>query len=208
MQYLKRGHLVEVDRSHLVMGFRGETATKVQAIFKKSLGGVLFIDEAYSLNRGINDPFGAEAVDTLIKLMEDFRDEVVVIIAGYRQPLEEFLATNPGLSSRFANRVHFSDYSEDELIEIARGEYSRRGYTISDETMAQLREVLMQESVQANFGNARAVINRVEGSIRSHAIRTAQLSAPSVEQLSTIVERDIVARDNDKATDTNEGYTT
>ncbi len=192
MQYLKRGHLVEVDRSQLVAGYRGQTAIRVQEVFKQSLGGVLFIDEAYSLARGEEDSFGLEAVDTLIKLMEDFRNEVVVIIAGYQQPLEKFLVTNPGLSSRFANHIFFPDYSGDELVEIAQREYDRRGYSPTPKAINRLRVSLVQESNQANFGNARAVINRVEQSIREHALRTATISTPTVEQLSTITESDIV----------------
>lgn len=193
MNFLKRGHLVEVDRSRLVSGYRGQTAANVRALFEEALGGVLFIDEAYALYQGPEDALGLEAIDTLMKLMEDFRSEVVVILAGYEEPMRQLLTANPGLVSRFSEQIHFPDYVPDELRQIADVEYARRGYQADSQAFQQLQSVI-ERTLGAGgeyFGNARAVVNWVEKTIRRQAIRLADLPDVSVEQMRTITAEDI-----------------
>ena len=115
---LSRGHLVEVDRSGLVAGYVGQTAAKTSKVIEKALGGVLFIDEAYALNGKSENDFGQEAIDTLLKAMEDHRDDLVIIVAGYDGLMETFVHSNPGLESRFNRYLHFDDYSVEELVRI------------------------------------------------------------------------------------------
>ena len=120
MGVLKSGEVIEVDRSGLIGQYAGETTKKVTEVFQSALGGVLFIDEAYALMSSENDPLGKEAVDTLVKLIEDFREDIVVIIAGYNKEMKEFLNTNTGLKSRFPLSIDFKDYEIDELVQIAK----------------------------------------------------------------------------------------
>lgn len=132
---------MEVDRSGLVAGYIGQTALKVTEVVEKSLGGILFIDEAYSLtvNKSDND-FGFEAVDTLLKAMEDHRDDFIVIVAGYPEPMDEFLNSNPGLRSRFNKHINFSDYTSEELVSIFEGMCRHAGYSVSEDCTTYVRD--------------------------------------------------------------------
>ena len=172
---LSKGQLVEVDRGDLVAGYVGQTAIKTKDCIKKAMGGVLFIDEAYALtNRGEND-YGAEAVDTLLKAMEDHRDDLIVIVAGYIEPMQKFLHSNPGLESRFNRFIDFPDYTLDELMGIFDMRMNKAGYTMDDETRAALRQLIDIERIDVKgFGNARGVRNLFETIIARQADRLGE----------------------------------
>lgn len=169
---LSKGQLVEVDRSGLVAGYVGQTAIKTGEVIQKALGGVLFIDEAYALtNRGGND-YGQEAVDTLLKAMEDHRDDLVVIVAGYIELMEAFVHSNPGLESRFNRFLHFPDYSIDEMMGIFDLRCKQNGYTLAEDARPILRELLKLFSLDVKgFGNARGVRNLFERAVTAQANR-------------------------------------
>ncbi|NLL49313.1 MAG: AAA family ATPase [Firmicutes bacterium] len=173
---LEKGHTVEVERADLVAQYIGQTAQKTREVIKQAAGGLLFIDEAYSLARGGGRDFGKEAIDTLVKAMEDQRDSLVVILAGYPGPMEQFLATNPGLRSRFPVTIHFPDYSDIELYKIALGMLKKREYTLTAHAEQELiREIRrLRSGDPATFGNARAVRNLVEQLMRRQAVRLAR----------------------------------
>ena len=173
---LRTGQLVEVDRSGLVRGYIGQTATQTAEVIAKAMGGVLFIDEAYSLtvSKGQGD-FGQEAVDTLLKAMEDNRDDLVVIVAGYTELMEQFLDSNPGLRSRFGTRILFEDYTADELMGILLMNLKKQEYRLTAEAEVKAREIITArvENKPENFANARDVRNFMEKAIANHATRVA-----------------------------------
>ena len=172
---LSKGHLVEVDRSGLVAGYVGQTAIKTAEVIEKALGGVLFIDEAYALtNRGGTD-YGQEAVDTLLKAMEDHREDLVVIVAGYTELMQEFVHSNPGLESRFNRFMHFPDYTEEELLGIFEMRCNKSGYSLDETAREALKEILARESKNVeSFGNARGVRNLFERAIAAQADRLSR----------------------------------
>ncbi len=178
---LPRGQLVEVDRSGLVAGYVGQTALKTQEVIQSALGGVLFIDEAYALVGGEND-FGREAIDTLLKAMEDHRDELVVIAAGYTAPMERFLRSNPGLQSRFNKYFYFDDYDGAQLLEIFEGMCRKNGYVLTEaaHTAAETFFQRLYAARDDNFGNARDVRNLFEDMVVRQADRLAAASADDV----------------------------
>ena len=185
---LSQGQLIEVDRSELVAGFLGQTAMKTSEVVKSAEGGVLFIDEAYSLS---GDQYGTEAIDTLVKEMEDKRDDLVVIVAGYPLPMEVFIAQNPGLESRFRTTIDFVDYNDDELASIFQVMALAAEYDVDDAVVSRLREILGTVRRGSTFGNARYVRNLLEAAIGRHAWRLRDIEAPSLEQLRTIVADDL-----------------
>ena len=191
---LKSGHLVEVDRSGLVAEYVGQTAVKTNKTIDKALDGVLFIDEAYTLAQGNNEDYGREAIATLLKRMEDDRDRLVVILAGYTNEIESFINSNPGLRSRFNRYIHFEDYTTEELFEIFILQLKKNEYTLSDDAEQYLKEKL--EAVVANkprdFGNARYVRNLFEKSIEKQANRLASLTEITKQDLSLIKKEDII----------------
>ena len=172
---LSKGQLVEVDRGDLVAGYVGQTAIKTKDCINKAMGGVLFIDEAYSLtNRGEND-YGAEAVDTLLKAMEDHRDDLIVIVAGYIEPMQKFLHSNPGLESRFNRFIDFPDYTLDELMGIFDLRMNKAGYTMGEEARCALRQYIDIARLDVKgFGNARGVRNLFETTIARQADRLGE----------------------------------
>ncbi len=186
---VEKGHLVEVDRAGLVGQYVGHTAAKTNRAIKRSLDGVLFIDEAYGLTpsgpASIAD-FGHEAVETLIKRMEDHRDRLVVIVAGYPRLMEEFLTSNPGLRSRFAREIVFPDYTTDELIGILKNLASTSDYAIDPKAEKAVAKIFMKEHRSESFGNARFARNLFEQAIATQAVR---LNARGGE-----LDRDDVAR--------------
>ncbi|MGW2376737.1 right-handed parallel beta-helix repeat-containing protein [Kitasatospora sp. NPDC001683] len=189
---LQRGHLVEVARVDLVGEHIGSTAIRTAAAFDRARGGVLFIDEAYALapEDGARD-FGREAIDTLVKLMEDHRDEVVVIVAGYTAEMERFLSANPGVSSRFSRTITFPDYTADELLEIARAQCAEHEYALSDATEDALLEHFARLERGPNFGNGRTARQVFETMVERHAVRVAALADPSTEELQLLVPADL-----------------
>jgi len=167
---LSKGHLVEVDRSGLVAGYVGQTAIKTGEAIQKAVGGVLFIDEAYALtNRGGND-YGQEAVDTLLKAMEDHRDDLIVIVAGYTELMEEFVHSNPGLESRFNRFLNFPDYTVQEMMDIFDMRCRKSGYELAEDARGLLRSLLALLSLDVKgFGNARGVRNLFERTVAAQA---------------------------------------
>lgn len=168
---LEKGHLVEVDRSNLVMGYIGQTATKTQETIEEALGGVLFIDEAYSLARGGDQDFGAEAIDTLVKGMEDKRDQLIVILAGYTDEMRDLLKKNPGLKSRINIEIDFEDYSNEELLQIANYTAEKNQFTLTQEGQKAFMKKISQEKDQEFFANGRAARNIIEAAIREKALK-------------------------------------
>ena len=193
---LEKGQLVEVDRSGLVKGYVGQTATQTAEVVDKALGGVLFVDEAYSLtvNKGPGD-FGQEAVDTLLKAMEDHRKELIVIVAGYTDLMDEFLESNPGLRSRFSNFILFEDYTSEELLDILHKNLSSQDYSLSEEAEAKAKTMIEERVANkpANFANARDIRNYMEHAISNQANRMVKLEADKVtkEMLKTIEACDL-----------------
>ena len=191
---LKTGQLVEVDRSGLVAGYVGQTAVKTAQAVSSALGGVLFIDEAYSLTSGGENDFGREAVETLLKAMEDHRDELVVIAAGYSGPMEKFIRSNPGLESRFNKYIHFPDYTPGELMGIFRLQCDKHGYVLSPEAGAALsaRFEALYSARGERFGNGRAVRNIFEDAVSRQADRLSALENPSRDELMTLLPGDVM----------------
>ncbi len=193
MGILPKGQLVETDRSGLVAGYLGQTALKTQKVIQDALGGVLFIDEAYSLTNDRGDSYGKEAIETILKAMEDHRDELVVIVAGYDELMHQFVNSNPGLRSRFNKYFQFPDYTGDELFQIFMKFCEDNGYILSHEAYAPLRTHLneMLENADEHFGNARAVRNLFEAAISRQADRLARLKMISDEELAELSAEDI-----------------
>lgn len=191
---LSKGQLVEVDRGDLVAGYVGQTAIKTKEVISKAMGGVLFIDEAYALtNRGEND-YGGEAVDTLLKAMEDHRDDLVVIVAGYIEPMEKFLHSNPGLESRFNRFIDFPDYTLDEMMAIFDMRCENAGYTLDENARKALAEIIDCESKAdvKGFGNARGVRNLFETIIARQADRLGEYEGEITrDTLMLLIEEDV-----------------
>ena len=174
--FLSKGQLIETDRSGLVAGYVGQTAGKVTDVVNSALGGILFIDEAYALARkGMDNDFGREAIDTLVKLMEDHRDDLVVIVAGYTDEMHDFLTANPGLISRFNKYIDFADYTDEELMDILHMNAKRQGYAVSETADGVVRNMLgaMTLSERMDFGNARGMRNTLEKLVQAQANRLA-----------------------------------
>ena len=197
---LSKGQLAEVDRSGLVAGYVGQTAIKTRKVIDSALGGVLFIDEAYALNGGGANDFGQEAIDTLLKAMEDHRDDLVVIVAGYDGLMDEFIHSNPGLESRFNRFLHFADYTAEELLAIFRMQCEKGCYILEPEAEAPLRSLLERRMADAaSFGNARGVRNLFEQILVRQAGRLAGQASVNREDLTRITAADVeaVGRAND-----------
>jgi SpoVK/Ycf46/Vps4 family AAA+-type ATPase/nitrous oxidase accessory protein NosD len=191
---LERGQLVEAARADLVGRYIGHTAQLTREVFERARGGVLFIDEAYTLTpRGQGADFGQEAVDTLLKLMEDHRDEVVVIVAGYTDEMERFLASNPGLSSRLPRRIAFADYSSEELVTIVRSQAAAMGYECGPGTGPLLKEYFDALPRDRSFGNARLARQVVESMVTRQAGRLSSLAAPTLDDLRILLPEDVAA---------------
>lgn len=191
---LSTGTLVETDRAGLVAGYVGQTALKVTEVVNKAIGGVLFIDEAYSLtNYNGQGDFGGEVIDTLVKLMEDHRDNLVVIVAGYKDEMKQFLASNTGLVSRFNKFMDFPDYTNSELMDILAEMARKAGVTIEEEAFDYIREELRQLSKEQleQFGNARGIRNLFEKLMVNQANRIVTCEEPSMEMLGTIIREDV-----------------
>ena len=188
---LEQGQLVETDRSGLVAGYVGQTAIKVREVFESAIGGMLLIDEAYALARGNENDFGREAIDTLVKLMEDHRDEVAVVAAGYPEEMETFVGSNPGLRSRFPKTIHFPDYSTEELVAIFKVMTKKNGYQVPDATADKLAQLLDALPRDKGFGNARLARNLFEAALATHATRVVEMDNPTNDDLATFEPEDI-----------------
>ena len=190
---LSKGQLVEVDRSGLVAGYVGQTALKTKEAINSALGGVLFIDEAYSLSSGGENDFGREAIETILKAMEDHRDDLIVIVAGYDEPMEEFLNSNPGLKSRFNKYFNFPDYTGEQLLAIFKSQCSKNSYTLTEEAESKAIELFnkLYENRDDNFGNGREVRNRFEDMIVRQSNRVAAMEAPTKEDLMAVMPEDL-----------------
>ena len=191
---LSKGHMVEVDRSGLVAGYVGQTAIKTKEVVDKALGGVLFIDEAYTLApENADKDFGQEAIDTILKAMEDHRDDFVVIVAGYATLMPRFIDSNPGLKSRFNKYLYFEDYNGDQLFEIFQGRVKRNDYRLDEAAEAAVKDHLQElyEDRDGSFGNARDVRNLFEKIVAAQADRVAGLESPTDEDISTITVEDL-----------------
>ena len=189
---LSKGQLIEVDRSGLVAGYVGQTAIKTSEQIKKAMGGVLFIDEAYALSQK-DDAFGQEAIDTILKAMEDNRKDFVVIVAGYTEPMKKFIESNPGLKSRFNKYIEFPDYSVDELEEIFYMNCNKYDYKVEEDVKHQIRALITSRKMGSidNFANAREIRNLFEEIITNQAKRVSALEAPSNDDMMTICLGDL-----------------
>ena len=188
---LSKGQLVEVDRSGLVAGYVGQTALKTQKVIEKAMGGVLFIDEAYALNGKSENDFGQEAIDTILKAMEDHRDDLVVIVAGYTELMDKFIHSNPGLESRFNRFLLFEDYTPEEMFEIFKMRCGK-GYVLAPEAEPLVRDYIAEESADPSFGNARGVRNLFEHILVAQNNRLAKLETVTREDLMTITPDDVL----------------
>ena len=188
---VSKGQLVETDRSALVAGYVGQTATKTMTVLRSSLGGMLLIDEAYSLARGGADDFGHEAIDTLVKFMEDNRDDIGIVAAGYPAEMQEFIDANPGLKSRFTRTIEFADYTDNELVTIFTTLGEKNHYVPTDDAITKLHALLAAQPHDSGFGNARFIRNVFEDAVGRQAQRLTALEDPTDEQLTTLVADDL-----------------
>jgi Holliday junction resolvasome RuvABC ATP-dependent DNA helicase subunit len=194
---VERGHLVETDRSGLVAGYVGQTAIQVKEVVTSALGGLLLIDEAYALARGREGDFGYEAVDTLVKLMEDHRDDLVIIAAGYSEEMETFIGSNPGLRSRFPKTIRFPDYTEAELLAIFDRLCDGHRYRTTDAARRRVSAFFAAQPRDKGFGNGRLVRNLFEAAVARQATRVVELDTPSDRDLMTLRPGDIPDLDAD-----------
>jgi Cdc6-like AAA superfamily ATPase len=188
---VERGHLVETDRSGLVAGFVGQTATRVVEAFDRADGGVLLVDEAYSLARGGENDFGREAIDTIVKLVEDRRDRLVVILTGYTDEMAALVAANPGMRSRFPKTIHFPDYRDDQLVAIFETIGARGRYRLDGGAERAVRRWLAAQTRDRGFGNGRLARNLFEAAVAAQATRLVTIVDPTDEQLTTLTADDI-----------------
>ncbi len=199
MNVLTKGHLIEAERADLVGEYIGHTAQKTRDLIKKSLGGILFIDEAYSLGRGGEKDFGKEAIDTLVKHMEDKQHEFILILAGYSREMDYFLSLNPGLHSRFPLVIDFPDYTINQLMEIGQRMLDEREYTLSHEAERKLREHLswVKSSLgPTGFSNGRYIRNIIEKSIRAQAMRLLMEDQFDRHELITLRSNDLILNED------------
>lgn len=198
MNVLSKGHLIEAERADLVGEYIGHTAQKTRDLIKKAQGGILFIDEAYSLGRGGEKDFGKEAIDTLVKHMEDKQHEFILILAGYSREMDYFLTLNPGLHSRFPLVIDFPDYNIEQLMDIAGRMLNEREYTFSHEAEKKFRDHLIWVKAilsPNSFSNGRYVRNIIEKSIRSQAMRLLMINSYDRHELMTLRSNDLVFED-------------
>lgn len=197
---LNKGHVIEVSRKDLVGEYTGQTPLKTFSKIKEAFGGIFFIDEAYSLVKDEKDNYGNEAIDTILKAMEDYRDDFIVIAAGYPEPMKKFIDSNPGLESRFTEKFNFTDYSVEELLKIANIVFNKSDYILDDDARLKFEEVVnfLYDNKDDNFGNARVIRNIIEDTIQNQNFRLAKYfkenknsEEVNIEKLKTINKDDI-----------------
>jgi stage V sporulation protein K len=193
LELLTKGQLIETDREGMVAGFVGQTATKVDAIVNEAKGGVLFIDEAYALSQSISNDYGSEAVNILLKRMEDFRDDLSVVVAGYEEPMQVFIDSNPGLRSRFNRYFYFDHFTPDQLFSIFESYCIKSDFIIDIEAREKLKDTfeLLYEKRDNSFGNARVIRNIFEKCVQKQANRIVHIKKLSKKSLSTLIQEDI-----------------
>lgn len=195
MGVLSKGHILEVERADLVGEYIGQTAKRTKEQIKKALGGILFIDEAYSLARGGDKDFGKECIDCMVKSMEDNKDNLILILAGYKNEMERFIDSNPGLRSRFPIHITFPDYTLQQLMEISQLMIKEREYILTTEAKEQLKTMLQERACQhRNSGNARMVRNLIERAMRLQAVRLLKMQTADLlgrKELMTLTVEDI-----------------
>lgn len=190
---LSTGHFIEVSRTDLIAGYQGQTAHKVKGVIERARGGVLFIDEAYSITENDHsDSYGRECLTELTKALEDYREDLVVIVAGYTKPMKQFFSSNPGLESRFNTFIEFDDYNEEELFDILQSMCSQNDYVLSEETKTLLRTEIKKEvkSRSDKFSNGRYIRNLFENMAINHARRVSTLQNPTISDLKTLYNAD------------------
>ena len=192
LDILSKGQLVEVDRSGLVAGYVGQTALKTQKVIEKAMGGVLFIDEAYALNGKSENDFGQEAIDTILKAMEDHRDDLVVIVAGYTELMDRFIHSNPGLESRFNRFLMFEDYTPEQMVAIFKMQCKKGCYVLAEGTEELVRDFIAEESADDSFGNARGVRNLFEHILVAQNNRLAKMEQVTRDDLMQILPDDVL----------------
>lgn len=192
---LSKGHFIEVSRTDLIAGYQGQTAIKVKKVIDSARGGVLFIDEAYSITENDHtDSYGRECLTELTKALEDYRDDLVVIVAGYTEPMNKFFESNPGLKSRFNTFIEFSDYSANELLEILKTICHQNDYTLEDE-LANSIEKFFSEAVSSkeeHFANGRLARNIYDDLVMNHAKRVVSIDNPSDDDLTKLIKADFI----------------
>ena len=196
--FLSKGHFVETDRSGLIGGYLGQTAIKTNEVLDSALGGILFIDEAYALYQDDqNDPYGRESIDTILKYMEDKRDDIIVIVAGYQDPMERFLQSNPGLKSRFNKFLSFEDYKSNELAQIFARMAEKSTYSLDEDALTHLAIITeaMVKQKQENFANGRAIRNLFEKSLANQANRIVRQQRSERSELTRLSKEDILWED-------------
>ena len=192
LDILSKGQLVEVDRSGLVAGYVGQTALKTQKVIEKAMAGVLFIDEAYALNGKSENDFGQEAIDTILKAMEDHRDDLVVIVAGYTELMDRFIHSNPGLESRFNRFLMFEDYTPEQMVAIFKMQCKKGCYVLAQGTEELVRDFIAEESADDSFGNARGVRNLFEHILVAQNNRLAKMENVTRDDLMQILPDDVL----------------
>lgn len=189
---LSKGHFIEVSRTDLIAGYQGQTALKVKKVIDESKGGVLFIDEAYSITENNHsDSYGRECLTELTKALEDYRNDLVVIVAGYTEPMIHFFESNPGLQSRFNTFIEFHDYTVNQLLEMFIKLCDKNDYILSDNILHFLYDVILEKTKNKNFENGRFVRNFYDDIITNHARRVVKINNPTKEELSIITYDDI-----------------
>ena len=194
--YVRKGHLVAVTRDDLVGQYIGHTAPKTREVLKKAMGGVLFIDEAYYLYKPDNErDYGQEAIEILLQVMENHRDDLVVILAGYADRMEKFFASNPGFRSRIAHHIDFPDYTNEELLRIAESMLAQQEYHFDEAGRQAMRDYIIARRAQPHFANARSIRNALDRARLRHANRLFEATSGPIDAaaLSTIMASDITA---------------
>ena len=197
---LSKGHFVEVSRTDLIAGYQGQTALKVKKVIEQAKGGVLFIDEAYSITENDHsDSYGRECLTELTKALEDYREDLVVIVAGYTEPMNKFFESNPGLKSRFNTFIEFDDYTPNELDEILMSMCKSNDYALDNEAKEKIHLYFEQQtsSKDDNFANGRLVRNLYDDLVMNHARRVINIANPGSEELSTIKAIDFISMDDE-----------